>query len=178
MLSVTSSPFFLHQDESLQTEEEPSLSLALAWLQSVTWARAQPKWELAHEWEGLARKYKDQHAELFTKHENLRAMMAVKLEEWQARMEEEVDATFQEVIFWNKFNHIGQAASLVHLHCHQSWCSSHMLNEWGAGYHHAMKSRGGPLWLPLLQSLQTEIPTLPILPPWNIPLISTPPVGC
>ena len=32
---------------------------ALAWLQSITWAKAKPKQELAHKWEGLARKYED-----------------------------------------------------------------------------------------------------------------------
>ena len=43
LLSVTSSPFFLHQEESSQTEEGPSLRPALVQLQSVTWARSQLK---------------------------------------------------------------------------------------------------------------------------------------
>ena len=53
------SPFFIHQEESSGTEEGPSLSLALVQLQSMTWVRAQLEQELAHEWEGLVRRYED-----------------------------------------------------------------------------------------------------------------------
>ena len=53
-------------------------------LQSITWAKAQLKWELAHEWEGLARKYEDWQTRMAMKHED----------QW-ARMAEEVDATFR-----------------------------------------------------------------------------------
>ena len=98
LLLVTSSPFFLHQDENLQTEEGPSLRPALVQLQSVTWARAQLKQELAYGLEGLARKYEDWWTKLAIKHEDQRVMMAAKHEEQQARMEEEVDANFWEVI--------------------------------------------------------------------------------
>ena len=52
LLLVPPSSFSPHQEESSQTEEGPSLSLALIWLQSITWAKTQLKQELAHEWEG------------------------------------------------------------------------------------------------------------------------------
>ena len=49
----------------------------------------------------------------------------------------------------------------MHLHHHQSWHNSHMLHEWGSGYHHAMKS-GCPSGPPLQQSPKAHRPQ----PPW------------
>ena len=184
LLSVTSSPFFLHQQESSQTEEGPSLRPALVQLQSVTQARAQLEWELAYEWEGLARKYEDQQTKLATKHEHQRATMAAKHEEWWARMGEEVDTTF-----WKVFSETSSIDSVRLL----PWCVSGALlacyksealattvqqkveapmaantpESWGP---QALVSTSSPV-------CQMETLPLPILPLSNIPLIGTPPVG-
>ena len=72
LVSVPPSSFPPHQEESSQTEEGPSLIPALMGLQSITQAKAQLKWELAHR---MATKHKDQ----------------------QAMMAKEVDTIFREV---------------------------------------------------------------------------------
>ena len=59
---------------------------ALQLLQGINQARVQLECELAHEVQGLARRYEDWHIRLARKHEK-----------WQAQMAQEADATFQEV---------------------------------------------------------------------------------
>ena len=61
--------------------------------------------------------------------------MAAKHEEWWARVEEKVDATFQEL-----FSETSSMDSVRHFHCCLSWCFSHILLEWGTGHHCAMES--------------------------------------
>ena len=86
LLSVIPFPFFLLQEESSQTEEGPSISPVLEWLQNITQVKAQFKWELAHEWEELAMKYEDWQTRKATKHRDQWAMMATKHEDQQTMM--------------------------------------------------------------------------------------------
>ena len=189
LLLVPPSPFFLHHEENSQTEEGPSLSLALTQLQGVSQARAQLKWELAHEWEGLVKRYEDWQSKLATKHEDQRAVMATKHEECWARMEEEMDATF-----WEVFSETSSIDSIRLL----LWCISTPANpgalpacylcealattvQWRveipmpatapeSGVPQAQVSMSRP-------AHQTKTPPHPILPLSNIPLIGTHPVG-
>ena len=75
-----------HWEEAFQTEEGPGFHLALKQLQCISQAKVQLEWVLAHEVEGLTRKYEDQQIRLARKHKKQRAQMA-----------EEADTAFQEV---------------------------------------------------------------------------------
>ena len=166
-------------EESSQTEEGPSLTLALMWLQSITQANAQLKWELANEMEGLARKYGDQQTRIAMKHRD-----------WQARMGEEVDTTF-----WEVFSE-ASSTDLVRV---LPWCISTTVNpgviptcymsealattmQWRADAPVATTTPESEGWQAQasmsILACQTGTPPLPVLPMSDIPLISTPPVGC
>ena len=125
-----------------------------------------------------------------TKHEDWRAMMAAKQEEWWARMEEEVDTTFQEV-----FLEMSLMDSIRLL----PWCISttsspgalppcYMREALATAVQQivealmavtVLESEG---WQALVSTSspahQMETSPIPIPVLLNMPLIGTPPVGC
>ena len=147
-------------------------------LQSITWAKAQLEWELAHKWEGLARKYKDQQYRMATKHED----------QW-ARMAEEVDTTFQEVFSETSLtdsvrllprcistttnpgaipmHYMGEALATTMQWRVDAPAAATVLEPEGP---QAPVSTSSPVH-------QAGAPPLPIFSMLDIPLIGTPPVG-
>ena len=139
--------FSPHWEESSQTEEELGLSSALTWLHSITQAKAQLEWELAHEWESWP-------GNMRTNGLGWPWNMRTGESGWPKRWMQPSKKPSLKQSWLTQSGYFPNVSPppILTLFPYVTWV--------GNGYHHAIKELM-PQWLPLHQSLRDHKPQPP-----------------